>query len=122
MPHHDGASRPDLRHVVCTTCDLAKPGAEDIVRWARRHQGQVEIVAISVFAEFQVLRAADERTRSRERGELPALEVLNDEIDNARTSRRYFCSIRRIRRYSLNWLRCINTVDNHAKPRRFMND
>lgn len=35
----------------------------------------------SVFAEFQVVRAADERTRSKGRGEASALEVLNAEID-----------------------------------------
>lgn len=51
------------------------------VRWVRRHQGQVEIIVTSVFAEFQVLRAADERTRSNGRGEQSALEVLNSEID-----------------------------------------
>jgi hypothetical protein len=61
--------------------DLAKTGAEDIVQWVRRHQGQVEIIVTSVFAEFQVLRAADERTRSKGRGEQSALEVLNSEID-----------------------------------------
>ena len=71
---------PDMVYYEVTR-DLAKTGAEDIVRWARPHPGQVEIVATSVFAEFQVLRAADERTRSRGRGEQSALEVLNDEID-----------------------------------------
>jgi hypothetical protein len=49
---------PDM---VCyeVTQDLAKTGADDVVQWARRHRGQVEIVATSVFAEFQVLRAAN---------------------------------------------------------------
>ncbi len=72
---------PDMVYFEVTQ-DLAKTGAEDIVQWARRHHGQVEIMITSVFAEFQVLRAADERTRSKGRGEQSALEVLNAEIDN----------------------------------------
>ena len=71
---------PDMVYYEVTQ-DLAKTGAEDIVQWVRRHHGQVEIIVTSVFAEFQVLRAADERTRSKGRGEQSALEVLNDEID-----------------------------------------
>jgi ATP:corrinoid adenosyltransferase len=55
---------PDMVYFEVTQ-DLAKTGAEDIVQWARRHQGQVEIVVTSVFAEFQVVRAADPRTRSK---------------------------------------------------------
>ena len=72
---------PDMVYFEVTQ-DLAMTGAEDIVQWARRHQGQVEIVVTSVFAEFQVVRAADPRTRSKGRGELSALEVLNAEIDH----------------------------------------
>ena len=71
---------PDMVYFEVTQ-DLAKTGAEDIVQWARRHQGQVEIVVTSVFAEFQVVRAADPRTRSKGRGEQAALEVLNAAID-----------------------------------------
>ncbi len=71
---------PDMVYFEVTQ-DLAKTGAEDIVQWARRHPGQVEIVLTSVFAEFQVVRAADARTRSKARGEQSALEVLNLEID-----------------------------------------
>lgn len=71
---------PDMVYFEVTQ-DLARTCAEDIVQWARRHKGQVEIVVTSVFAEFQVIRAADARTRSKGRGELSALEVLNAEID-----------------------------------------
>lgn len=71
---------PDMVYYEVTQ-DLAKTGAEDIVQWVRQHQGQVELIVTSVFAEFQVLRAADERTRSKGRGEQSALEVLNVEID-----------------------------------------
>ena len=78
---------PDLRVLIPdmvyfeVTQDLAKTGAEDIVQWARRHQGQVELVPTSVFSEFQIVRFADERTRSKGRGEQAALEVLTAEID-----------------------------------------
>lgn len=71
---------PDMVYFEVTQ-DLARTGAEDIVSWARRHQGQVELVPTSVFAEFQVLRAADPRVRSKGRGELSALEILNAAID-----------------------------------------
>lgn len=71
---------PDMVYFEVTQ-DLAKTGAESIVQWARRHTGQVEIVVTSTFAEFQVLRGADAAIRSRGRGELAALEVLNAEID-----------------------------------------
>jgi hypothetical protein len=62
------------------TSDFAKLGADDIVQWARRHHGQVEIVPTNVFAEFQALRVIQPRTRSRGRGELSAIEVLNAAI------------------------------------------
>lgn len=71
---------PDMVYFEVTQ-DLAKTGAENIVQWARRHPGQVEVVVTSVFAEFQVLRGADPATRSKGRGEQAALEVLNAEID-----------------------------------------
>jgi hypothetical protein len=60
--------------------DFAKLGSEAIVEWARRHRGQVEIVPTTTFAEFQTLRATNPRTRSRGRGEMAALEVLNAAI------------------------------------------
>lgn len=71
---------PDMVYFEVTQ-DLARTGATIVVDWARRHPGQVEIVPTTTFAEFQTLRAADPATRSRGRGELAALEVLNTEID-----------------------------------------
>lgn len=71
---------PDMVYFEVTQ-DLAKTGAEDIVQWSRKHQGQVELVPTSVFSEFQIIRFADERTRSKGRGEQAALEVLTAEID-----------------------------------------
>jgi hypothetical protein len=70
---------PDMVYFEVTQ-DFAKLGAEDIVQWARQHHGQVEIVPTTTFAEFQVLRSTNPRTRSRGRGERAALEVLNAEI------------------------------------------
>ena len=67
---------PDMVYAEVTE-NLAKLGADDIVRWARRHHGQVEIAPTAVFAEYQALRATNPRTRSRGRGEQAALEVLN---------------------------------------------
>lgn len=55
-------------------------GADEIVQWARRHHGQVEIAATTVYAEFEALRAANPRIRSKGRGEQAALEVLNAAI------------------------------------------
>jgi hypothetical protein len=67
---------PDMVYAEVTE-NLAKLGAEEVVQWARRHHGQVEILPTTVFAEFQALRAMNPRTRSRGRGEQAALEVLN---------------------------------------------
>lgn len=70
---------PDMVYAEVTE-DLAKLGADEVVQWARRHHGQVEIVPTAVFAEYQALRATNPRTRSRGRGEQAALEVLNAAI------------------------------------------
>jgi hypothetical protein len=70
---------PDMVYFEVTQ-DLARLGARDIVDWARKHHGQVEIIPTNVFAEFQTLRAADPRTRSDDRGEQAALEILNAAI------------------------------------------
>lgn len=61
------------------TQNFAKLGVGEIVEWARKHHGQVEIVPTTVFAGFQSLRATNPRTRSRGRGEA-ALEVPNAAI------------------------------------------
>ena len=83
----DCLTMPGLRVVIPdmvyfeVTQDLARTGAGDIVEWARRHRGQVEIAPTSVFSEFQVLRAADAKARSKNRGEQAAAEILNVEIE-----------------------------------------
>ena len=70
---------PDMVYVEVTE-DIAKLGSEQIVEWARRHHGQVEVAPTTTFAEFQTPRATNPRTRSRGRGERAALEVLNAAI------------------------------------------
>lgn len=70
---------PDMVYAEVTE-DLARLGADDVVQWARRHHGQVEIAPTGVFAEYQALRSTNPRTRSRGRGEQAALEVLNAAI------------------------------------------
>ena len=62
---------PDMVYFEVTQ-DLARTGAGDIVGWARRHHEQVEIAPTEVFGEFQVLRAADAKARSKGRGEQSA--------------------------------------------------
>ena len=79
---------PELRVVIPdmvyfeVTQDLARTGAGDIVDWARRHHGQVEIAPTQVFSEFQIILAADPKARSRGRGELSAAEILNAEVES----------------------------------------
>ena len=70
---------PDMVYFEATQ-NYAKLGADDIVQWARKHHGQVEILPTTVFAEFQGLWAMNPRTRSKGRGELAALEVPNAAI------------------------------------------
>jgi hypothetical protein len=70
---------PDMVYAEVTE-DLARVGAEDVVHWVRKHRGQVEIAPTEVFADFQALRTANPRARSRGRGEEAALEVLNAAI------------------------------------------
>jgi len=74
---------PDMVYFEVTQ-DFAKLGVGEIVDWARKHHGQVEIVPTTVFAEFQALRATNPRTRSKGRGEQAALEVLNAAIADDR--------------------------------------
>lgn len=70
---------PDMVYDEVTR-DLARIGARDIVEWADRHLDQIFIRPTEVFAEFQALRSLDPTIRSRGRGELAALEVLNKAI------------------------------------------
>ncbi len=70
---------PDMVYLEVTQ-DAARLGATEVVLWARRHHGQVEIVPTEIFAEYQALLTVSPRARSRGRGEQAAPEVLNSAI------------------------------------------
>lgn len=70
---------PDMVYLDVTR-DAARLGATEVVLWARRHRGQVEIAPTEVFAEFQALQTVSPRARFRGRGEQAALEVLNSAV------------------------------------------
>lgn len=72
---------PDMVYFEVTQ-DLARTGAGDIVEWARRHHGQVEIAPTTIFSEFQIVLAANAKARSKGRGEQSAAEILNAEIES----------------------------------------
>lgn len=69
---------PDMVYSEVTR-DMARLGAGAIVEWLRVNLGQVQIVATEVYAEFEALRAINPQTRSRDRGEQAAIEVLGYE-------------------------------------------
>jgi hypothetical protein len=75
---------PDMVYFEVTQ-DLAKIGAQTIIDWVRKYHKKVEIAPTSVFAEFQALRAINPQTRSKGRGELSAMEILNVAIMQDRT-------------------------------------
>lgn len=57
--------------------DLSKPGAQEVADWIRCHEGQqVHVASTEVFEEYQVLLAANPGTRTKDRGEQAAAEVL----------------------------------------------
>lgn len=61
--------------------DLTKPGAQEVADWIRSHEGQgVRVASTEVFEEYQVLLAANPATRTKDRGEQAAAEVLGKEL------------------------------------------
>jgi hypothetical protein len=69
---------PDMVYTEITR-DIARLGADEVVDWLRANRGQVQIVATTVYAEFETLRATNPQIRSRDRGERAAVEVLDYE-------------------------------------------
>lgn len=62
--------------------DIDKPGARDVAEWIRRLDGQgVRVACTEVFEEFEVLRGINAATKTRNRGEQAAAEVLSVELD-----------------------------------------
>jgi hypothetical protein len=70
---------PDMVYAEITR-DMTRLGADEVVDWLRANRGQVQIVATTVYAEFETLRATNPQIRSRDRGERAAVEVLDYEI------------------------------------------
>jgi hypothetical protein len=61
--------------------DSSKPGAQEVADWIRRHEGDgVRVASTEVFEEYQVLLAANPATRTKDRGEQAAAEVLGREL------------------------------------------
>lgn len=63
--------------------DTSKPGAQEDADWIRLHEGAGVRVASTVeFEEYQVLLAANPATKTGNRGERAAAEVLSKELQN----------------------------------------
>ncbi len=67
---------PDMVYTEVTQ-DMARLGAGEVARWIQAHEGQVQIAATEVYAEYEALRLINPSTRLHDRGERAALEVLN---------------------------------------------
>ena len=64
--------------------DLDKPGAREVADWIRANEPhRVRIASTEVFEEFEVLRGVNPLTRTKDRGEQAAAEVLSRELENA---------------------------------------
>src|SRR6516162_6145130 len=69
---------PDMVYAEVTR-DMAKLGAEEVVEWLQANRGPVQIAPTTVYAEFEALLTINPQTRSEDRGERAALEVLGYE-------------------------------------------
>lgn len=64
--------------------DLDKPGAREVADWIRANEPlRVRIASTEVFEEFEVLRSVNPLTKTKDRGEQAAAEVLARELENA---------------------------------------
>ena len=72
---------PDMvRHEVIQ--DLTKPGAGEVAGWLRaRERKGVYVASTEVFEEFEILRKLNPATKTNNRGEQAAAEVLSREFD-----------------------------------------
>jgi hypothetical protein len=63
--------------------DLDKPGASEVANWIRSNEPQrVRIASTEVFEEFELLRRVSVATRTKDRGEQAAAEVLSRELED----------------------------------------
>jgi len=61
---------------------LDKPGAREVADWIRNNEGKrVRVASTEVFEEFEVLRSASIATKTKDRGERAAAEVLSNELN-----------------------------------------
>jgi hypothetical protein len=67
---------PDMVYTEVTR-DMARLGAGEVARWIQAHEGQVQIAATEVYAEYEALRVVAPNARFQDRGERAAIEVLN---------------------------------------------
>ncbi len=62
--------------------DLDKPGAREVADWIRANEPhRVRVASTEVFEEFEVLRRVNLATKTKDRGEQAAAEVLSKELD-----------------------------------------
>lgn len=65
--------------------DITKPGAQEVADWIRANEGNgVRVASTEVFEEYQVLLAANPATKTKDRGEQAAAEVLGKELADSR--------------------------------------
>jgi len=76
---------PDMvRHEVIR--DLTKPGAGEVAEWLRATEGRgVMVASTQVFEEFEILRKVNPATKTNNRGEQAAAEVLSREFERGNT-------------------------------------
>ncbi|GAC1530696.1 MAG: hypothetical protein NVS2B4_09700 [Ramlibacter sp.] len=62
--------------------DLEKPGAKEVADWIRANEpGRVRVASTEVFEEFEILRRVNSATRTNNRGEQAAAEVLARQLE-----------------------------------------
>ncbi len=58
--------------------DLSRPGAAAVADWIRKNEpNKVRVASTEVYEEYEVLRSVNPATRSKNRGEMAAAEVLD---------------------------------------------
>lgn len=62
--------------------DLDKPGAREVADWIRANEpARVRVASTEVFEEFEILRRVNSATKTNNRGEQAAAEVLTKELE-----------------------------------------
>lgn len=63
--------------------DISKPGAQEIAEWIRANDPhRIAVRTTEVFEEFMTLRSVNPATKTSNRGERSAAEVLGKELDD----------------------------------------